>query len=345
MKQLQTVSGTKAAPPPRAAQTSPLERLSQALKGDLASVNAIILDRMQSDIPLIPQLAGHLIAAGGKRIRPVMTLASAALFGYDGGRQHKLAACVEFIHTATLLHDDVVDESDQRRGKASANALFGNEAAVLVGDFLFSRSFQLMVEDGSLDVLRILSNAAAVIAEGEVLQLSTANNIETTEEQYLDVISAKTAELFAAACEVGAVVAGRDPAECRAMREYGAYLGLAFQISDDVLDYAASEELLGKSLGDDFKEGKMTLPVIKALKNATPEEKAFWERCMGALEQKDGDLAQAVRLFERHNAIGRSLEQARGYAKKGIQLLKDLPQNALRKDLEDLIVFAVERQY
>lgn len=339
MKQLQ-----QTAQDPHETQ-GPLDRLAGALKGDMAKVNALILDRMQSDIPLIPQLAGHLIAAGGKRIRPLMTLAAAALFGYTGGRQHNLAACVEFIHTATLLHDDVVDESDKRRGRASANAIFGNEAAVLVGDFLFSRSFQLMVEDGSLDVLRILSNASAVIAEGEVLQLTTANNIETTQEQYLNVIAAKTAELFAAACEVGAVVAGRDPAECRAMRDYGAYLGLAFQISDDVLDYGASEAVLGKSLGDDFKEGKMTLPVLKALRNANDDERAFWTRCMADLNQSDDDFKHAKRLLERHNALGQSLEQARDYAKKGMMLLKDMPQNQMNKNLQELIVFAVEREY
>jgi len=324
---------------------NPLDRLAKALKPELDAVNALILSRMQSDIPLIPELAGHLIAAGGKRIRPLMTLASAALFGYKGDRQHRLSACVEFIHTATLLHDDVVDESDQRRGKASANAIFGNEAAVLVGDFLFSRSFQLMVEDGSLDVLRILSNASAVIAEGEVLQLSTANNLETTQDEYLAVIGAKTAELFAAACEVGAVVAGRDPAECAAMRNYGMYLGIAFQISDDTLDYSASEELLGKSLGDDFREGKMTLPVLLALEKATPDEKAFWKRCMVDLDQKEGDLKEAVRIFERYNAIGRALDIARDFAAKGRKLLNDLPQNQYRDDLAELISFAVEREY
>jgi octaprenyl-diphosphate synthase len=300
---------------------------------------------MRSDIPLIPQLAGHLIAAGGKRIRPVLTLASAALFGYKGTGQHKLAACVEFIHTATLLHDDVVDASDQRRGRASANALFGNEAAVLVGDFLFSRSFQLMVEDGSLDVLRILSNASAVIAEGEVLQLSTANNLETTEDQYMQVIGAKTAELFAAACEVGAVIAGRSSGEIRTMREYGQCLGIAFQISDDVLDYAASEERLGKSLGDDFREGKMTLPVIRALQHATDKERRFWQRCMAELKQEDVDFKEAVRLLEAHNALGASLETARQFAARGRQLLKDLPTHPLRQDLSDLITFAVERDY
>ncbi len=324
---------------------NPLERLAKSLKADLDLVNALIIDRMQSDIPLIPELAGHLIAAGGKRIRPLMTLASAALFGYTGDRHHRLSACVEFIHTATLLHDDVVDASDQRRGKASANAIFGNEAAVLVGDFLFSRSFQLMVEDGSLDVLRILSNASAVIAEGEVLQLSTANNLETTQDQYLDVIGAKTAELFAAACEVGAVVAGRDPAECEAIRNYGMYLGMGFQISDDVLDYSASEELLGKSLGDDFREGKMTLPVLMALEKATAEEKTFWQRCLGDLDQKPGDFEEALRIFERHNALGRSMDTARDFAARGRKLLNDLPGNKYRDDLADLITFAVEREY
>ncbi|TAL40121.1 MAG: polyprenyl synthetase family protein, partial [Alphaproteobacteria bacterium] len=282
---------------------------------------------------------------GGCACRPVLTLASAALFGYQGTRQHKLAACVEFIHTATLLHDDVVDDSDQRRGRASANALFGNEAAVLVGDFLFSRSFQLMVEDGSLDVLRILSNASAVIAEGEVLQLSTANNLETTEDQYMQVIGSKTAELFAAACEVGAVVAGRASGECKTMREYGQCLGIAFQISDDVLDYAASEDRLGKSLGDDFREGKMTLPVIKALEHASPGERKFWHRCMTDLDQKEGDFKEAMRLFIAHNALGQSLDIARQFAARGRQLLNDLPTHPLRKDLAELITFAVERDY
>ncbi len=324
---------------------NPLERLSQALKQDMAAVNAIILDKMQSDIPLIPQLAGHLIAAGGKRIRPLLTLASAALFDYEGDRQHRLSACVEFIHTATLLHDDVVDESDQRRGKASANAVFGNEAAVLVGDFLFSRSFQLMVEDGSLDVLRILSNASAVIAEGEVLQLSTANNLETTEAQYFDVIKAKTAELFAAACEVGAVVAGRSVSECKAMRDYGMHLGIAFQISDDVLDYGTSDERIGKNVGDDFKEGKMTLPVLIAIEKGSAEEKAFWKRCMGDMNQTEADLQQAMGLLKKHAALPSSLEKARMHVAKGQECLKSLPDNQIRHDLSELISFAVDRDY
>jgi len=324
---------------------NPLDRLSVVLKNDLSAVNALILQKMQSEVPLILQLAGHLIAAGGKRIRPLLTLASAALFGYQGTRQHRLSACVEFIHTATLLHDDVVDESDQRRGRSSANALFGNEAAVLVGDFLFSRSFQLMVEDGSLDILRILSTAAAVIAEGEVLQLSIANNLETTEDQYFRVIRAKTAELFAAACEVGAVVAGVGPAECRAMRDYGMYLGIAFQISDDVLDYTSVETRLGKSVGDDFKEGKMTLPVIRAIAQSTPSEMSFWARCLADLRQKDGDLQEAFSLLKRHGALESSLAEARRYSDLGIKSLAALPDHPLRQHLQELIVFAVERDY
>jgi octaprenyl-diphosphate synthase len=324
---------------------SPLEALSSRLKDGMEGVNAIILEKMQSDIALIPKLAGHLIAAGGKRIRPLLTLGSAALFDYRGDRQHRLAACVEFIHTATLLHDDVVDASDQRRGRASANAIFGNEAAVLVGDFLFSKSFQLMTEDGSLEVLRILSDASAIIAEGEVMQLSAAKDIAATEAQYLKIIRAKTAALFAAACEVGAVVAERSAAECAAVRDYGMNLGIAFQISDDVLDYAAEQKRLGKSLGDDFREGKMTLPVLKAVAKADGAEKKFWKRCMADLDQKDGDFEQAVVLMRKHGALEASLEDARVYAGKGREALSSLPDNEVRRELEGLISFAVEREY
>jgi octaprenyl-diphosphate synthase len=332
-------------PQQKQSAVTPLESLSVRLKTDMGAVNAIIVDRMQSDIPLIPELAGHLIAAGGKRIRPLLTLASAALFGHEGGRQHRLAACVEFIHTATLLHDDVVDASDQRRGRASANALFGNEAAVLVGDFLFSRSFQLMVEDGSLDVLRILSGASAVIAEGEVLQLSTANDIGTTEAQYFQVIRSKTAALFAAACEVGAVVAGRPPEECRAMRDYGMALGVAFQISDDVLDYASSSQSMGKSPGDDFREGKMTLPVIKAIAKAPPAERKFWSRCMS----RDGwrqeeDFSEALSLLRAHDTLESSLADARAYVDIGKKAIETLPRHPIKNDLIGLLDFTVERE-
>lgn len=322
---------------------TPLELLAESLKPGMARVNEIILQKMQSEIPLIPQLAGHLIGGGGKRIRPLLTLASAALFGGGQGREHRLAACVEFIHTATLLHDDVVDNSDQRRGKASANALFGNEAAVLVGDFLFSRSFQLMVEDGSIDVLRILSNASAEIAEGEVLQLTTTRNIDTTVDEYLRVIAAKTAVLFAAACEVGAVVAGRSAEEQQALKNYGTSLGIAFQISDDVLDYAADEKTLGKSVGDDFREGKMTLPALIAIESATVEEKAFWQRTMGALEQRDGDLEQAIELMDKYNAFSRALDRARQVAAEAGQSLDILPPGDMRNWLAELAFYAVDR--
>lgn len=329
-----------------AIEGNPLNRLAERLAEDMTAVNATIIGKMHSDVPLIPELASHLIAAGGKRIRPLLTLACTALFGYQGTRQHKLAACVEFIHTATLLHDDVVDESSQRRGKASANAIFGNEAAVLVGDFLFSRSFQLMTEDGSLEVLKILSDASAVIAEGEVMQLTTANNIETSTEQYLQVIGAKTAALFAAACEVGGVIAGRPAQDCKALRDYGEYLGVAFQISDDVLDYGADAARLGKSLGDDFKEGKMTLPVIIAIEKGDESERAFWARVMGTPEQQQPqDLATAMELLQKHDALVLALREAEAYAAKGVACLKTLPEGPIRQDLGDLIHYAVRRDH
>lgn len=329
-----------------ATSAGPVERLNTALAADMAAVNATILDRMQSDIPLIPELASHLIAAGGKRIRPLLTLASAALFEYKGTRQHKLAACVEFIHTATLLHDDVVDESTQRRGRASANALFGNEAAVLVGDFLFSRSFQLMTEDGSLEVLKILSDASAIIAEGEVMQLTTANDLSTTTKTYMRVIAAKTAALFAAACEVGAVVAERPVAEIAAMRDYGQYLGIAFQISDDVLDYGAGGAKMGKNVGDDFHEGKMTLPVIDAIGKADSREKEFWARTLQTPEQQtDDDLQTAIGILQRHGSLDASLKMADHYVARGIECLAGLPAHPLRDDLADLISFAARRDH
>ncbi len=323
----------------------PLDSLSQYLKDDMRAVNQIILDKMQSEIPLIPELASHLIAAGGKRIRPLLTLAAAALFNCQNNRQHRLAACVEFIHTATLLHDDVVDASDQRRGRASANALFGNEAAVLVGDFLFSRSFQLMTDDGSVEVMKVLSNASAVIAEGEVFQLSMINDLSVTEDQYLRMIGAKTAALFAAACEVGGIVAGATPEQCRALKDYGACLGVVFQISDDVLDYAANAELLGKAVGDDFREGKVTLPVLKALAQADAAERAFWQRCLGDLNQNDKDLKQAIDLIKKHSAIEKSLKAGEAYVRQGRACLEKLPQHPLRDDLAELISFALHRDY
>lgn len=337
---------TAAGSPARAGgDSNPLDRLATALAADMAAVNAEIIAKMHSDVPLIPELASHLIAAGGKRIRPLLTLATAALFGYQGQRHHRLAACVEFIHTATLLHDDVVDESTQRRGRASANAIFGNEAAVLVGDYLFSRAFQLMTEDGSLEILRILSQASAIIAEGEVMQLATANDIGTSTDTYLKVINAKTAALFAAACEVGGVIAGRPANECAALREYGEYLGVAFQISDDVLDYAAESAKIGKTAGDDFREGKLTLPVIVALQKADAEEHKFWERTMATPEQQTPeDLATAIAILRKHEALEEALRQGDAYVAKGAACLKALPDSPIRQDLQGLLRFALRRE-
>lgn len=329
-------------------QTSinPLTQLAELFDADMRHVNQIILTKMHSEVPLIPELAGHLIAAGGKRLRPLLTVASAAICGYQAGdRHHHLAACVEFIHTATLLHDDVVDESNQRRGQDSANAIFGNESAVLVGDFLFSRAFQLMVEDGSLDVLRILSNASAVIAEGEVMQLATANNLETSFAQYLKVITAKTAALFAAACETGGVVAGQDDKITRALYDYGLNLGIAFQIADDVLDYMASEAKLGKSLGDDLKEGKMTLPVIYALQQASEDEHAFWRDIFVNQNLGDDSLRKATDICLKHDSFNQSLNTARDYKEKALSALDFLPSHPARDILRDIADYVIDRAH
>jgi octaprenyl-diphosphate synthase len=326
-------------------QKPSIAALSALVGDDLKQVNALILRRMDSPVALIPQVAGHIIAAGGKRLRPMLTLASARMCGYTGRRHVALAACVEFIHTATLLHDDVVDASDLRRGLATANAVWGNKSSVLVGDFLFSRAFQVMVEDGSLEVLRILANASAVIAEGEVLQLTTANDTETTENAYLEVIRAKTATLFAAACRVGAVVADRPRVEADALDSFGLNLGIAFQLVDDMLDYAADERTLGKSVGDDFRDGKITLPVVLAFLRGGDEERRFWRRVMEDQEQQDGDLARAIQLMEKHGSLRDTVERARHYgaiARDALGLFADGPE---KRALIELIQFAIHRAY
>lgn len=330
-------------PDPEAA----LKTLLDLVADDMVAVNAVILERMQSPVALIPELAKYLIAAGGKRLRPVLTIAAAKMCGDAESvvRARKLAASVEFIHTATLLHDDVVDESQLRRGNPSANAVFGNEASVLVGDFLFSRSFQLMTEDGSLDVLRILSTASAVIAEGEVLQLMTAGDTATSEQSYLDVVRAKTAELFAAACQVGAVVAGADAEAVNALRSYGMNLGIAFQIADDVLDYSARQATLGKTIGDDFREGKMTLPVILAIARGTDEERAFWHRTMSELNQQDGDLEQAQAYLAKHNTLNDSIARARHYCQIARDSLARFPASPLKQAFSDVVDFIVDREF
>jgi octaprenyl-diphosphate synthase len=325
------------------ARSSPLETLSALLEPDMKSVNALILRHMDSPVTLIPQLAGYLIAAGGKRVRPLLTLAATQIYSGDMNRAHGLAAAVEFIHSATLLHDDVVDESAQRRGRDTANIVFGNQASVLVGDFLFSRAFQLMVTDGSLDVLRILSNASAIIAQGEVMQLAATGNLATTIDDYLEIIKAKTAALFAAACEVGPVISGAGHDAAQAMAEYGMNLGIAFQIADDALDYDADQEKLGKTIGDDFREGKMTAPVIIALQNADAEEKKFWARTIAEKSQDDSDLQQAQAILQRHNATKGALTLAQDYAERAQLALAEAPDHALRALLDTLCRFVVDR--
>ena len=323
-----------------------LDVLHGLVKNDLAAVNRRIIEKMQSPVALIPQLAGHIIAAGGKRLRPMLTLAAARLCGYGEGERHcALAACVEFIHTATLLHDDVVDESLLRRGQESANAVWGNQASVLVGDFLFSRSFELMVEDGSLEVLRILSNASAVIAEGEVLQLVTTNDTGTGEADYLEVIRCKTATLFAAAAKIGAVVAGRPEVEQQALADYGMNLGIAFQLIDDLLDYSALQAQLGKTVGDDFREGKMSLPVVLAFARANDEEREFWTRTMERMEQEEGDLGQAIVLLQKHGVLDETAGRARDYAIRAKQALAVFPESEIRAAMMEAVDFAVDRAY
>lgn len=309
------------------------------------AVNAIILDRMQSEIPLIPALAGHLISGGGKRMRPMLTLAGADVLGYQGTRHHKLAAAVEFIHTATLLHDDVVDGSETRRGRDTANIVFGNPATVLVGDFLFSRAFEVMVEDGSLKVLKILSSASAIIAQGEVDQLVSQRRIETSEERYLHIIGAKTAALFAAASRIAAVVAERGEAEEKALDDYGRNLGVAFQLVDDAIDYDSSSAEMGKDRGDDFREGKMTLPVILAYARGTEEERAFWRDAVAGFANSDEDLGRAVEIIHKHNAVADTRERARLYAQRACDALAIFPDSEARRAMVEAAQFAVSRGY
>ncbi len=333
-----------------------LRALSELLEDDMAACNRAIVARMDSPVPLIPQLAAHLVAAGGKRLRPLLTLASARLCGYvpESGpetgpasrpvaRHVGLAACVEFIHTATLLHDDVVDDSQLRRGLASANAVFGNKASVLVGDFLFARSFQLMTDDGSLKVMAILSAAAATIAEGEVLQMATQNDLSTPVERYLQVIHGKTAALFAAACRVGAVVAARPEPEELALEAFGTNLGMAFQLVDDALDYAADQAALGKTVGDDFREGKITLPVLTAYERGDEAERVFWRRVIEMSEHGDDDLEHAMTLIARRDAIGVTLRRAGQYAQAARDALRPFPDTRIRRLMGEVALYTVSR--
>jgi octaprenyl-diphosphate synthase len=325
--------------------TGAVEQLFRLVEPDLQHVNALILERMRSDVPLIPELAGHLINSGGKRLRPMLTLAASQLCGYQGLAHIRLATAVEFIHTATLLHDDVVDDSELRRGKAAAHVIWGNAPSVLVGDFLFSRSFQLMVETGSLRVLNILSNAAAVIAEGEVMQLSTKSNIGVTEDTYLKIVAAKTAALFAAAAESGAVIAQVDGLREAALKTYGHNLGIAFQLVDDALDYSGREAMMGKAVGDDFREGKLTLPVIHALALANADEAEFWRRTMAHHSQTDADLTHAIHLIDKHQAIAATLKRARQFTDEACRALNVFADSPMRRALHDLAEFCVSRAY
>jgi octaprenyl-diphosphate synthase len=331
--------------PLRSAREPSLEPMMELVGEDMNGVNAVILERMQSKVALIPELAGHLIAGGGKRMRPMLTLACAKLLGYPGTRHHKLAAAVEFIHTATLLHDDVVDGSGMRRGKRTANLIWGNPSSVLVGDFLFSRAFELMVEDGSLKVLKILSSASCVIAEGEVDQLTAQRRIETDEEHYLAIIGAKTAALFAAACRVAPVVAEADEETELALESYGKHLGIAFQLADDVIDYASEESVMGKGVGDDFRDGKMTLPVILAYARGSEEDRKFWRAAMSGERVSDEDLVHAIDLMRSTEALAGTVECARQYGRRAIDALANFPPGKAKSALTDAVEFAIRRAY
>ena len=322
-----------------------LQPILDLVAADMQAVNRIILDKAISNVDLIPKLAHHLIDSGGKRLRPMLTLAAAKLCDYQGDGHVRLAASVEFMHTATLLHDDVVDESDVRRGKHAARIVWGNQASVLVGDFLLGQAFRMMVDVGSLPALKILANAAAVIAEGEVMQLAAAKNMATSEDEYLAIISAKTAALFAAAAEVGAAITQRPAAEQAALRAYGRNLGIAFQLVDDALDYGGDSKRLGKSVGDDFREGKITLPVILSYRRGPDAERQFWQRTLATGDIRDGDLEQAITHMKRHKAIEATCERARHYGQIAGEALAVFPDGVAKTALLDAIAFCVARAH
>ena len=322
-----------------------IDRLVELVTPDMLRVNAQILSRTGSEVTMIPEVANHLISSGGKRLRPMLTLAMASLTGYSGDGHIKLAAAVEFMHTATLLHDDVVDESDVRRGKTAARLLWGNEASVLVGDFLLGQAFRMMVEVGSLRALDILSNAAAIIAEGEVMQLGAAKNTATTEDEYLAVIRAKTAELFAAACEVGPVLTNRPKAEHAACRSFGMNLGIAFQLVDDVLDYGGKSAKLGKNVGDDFREGKITLPVVLSFRRGSESEREFWTRALERGEVADSDLETALGLMTKHRALEDTIGRAQHYAAIARDALALFPASEMKQALEEAVEFCTVRTH
>jgi octaprenyl-diphosphate synthase len=340
-----TVRVEPAAQRDASADANAAERLAALAYDDMRRVDALILERLDSHVALIPELSRYLIEAGGKRVRPMITVAAANMLGQCEQPPVLLAAAVEFIHTATLLHDDVVDESGMRRGKVAANLVWSNASSVLVGDFLFARSFSLMVEAGSMKALGVLSAAASTIAEGEVRQLSAVKDLGVSVETYMEIIDAKTAALFAAAAEVAGIVAGRPLVEEEALRTYGRELGLAFQLVDDALDYGGAASKLGKSVGDDFREGKVTLPVALCLQAATGDEAEFWKRTIAETDQREGDFEQALAYISRHGSLRATLDQARDHARRAREALEIFPDNAWRTAMGDLADFVVERAY
>jgi octaprenyl-diphosphate synthase len=323
--------------------TTSIGHLIELVAPDMERVNGTILSRTGSEVTMIPEIANHLIESGGKRLRPMLTLAMARLSDYGGDGHVKLAAAVEFMHTATLLHDDVVDGSEMRRGKLAARMLWGNEASVLVGDFLLGQAFKMMVEVGSLRSLEILSNAAAIIAEGEVMQLAAAKNTATTEDEYLSVIRAKTAELFGAACEVGPALGGRPKDEQSACRSFGMNLGIAFQLVDDALDYGGKAAKLGKNVGDDFREGKITLPVVLSFRRGSESERTFWRRVLEKGDASAADLEQAIALMAKHRALEDTVQRARHYGAIAKDALALFPASPMKEALEETVEFCIAR--
>ena len=321
------------------------EKILAKVRNDLEEIEAALAENLNPNLELVSQAAGHILFSGGKRLRPLLMVLCARICGYNGDYDKRFSTIFEYLHTATLLHDDVVDDSDMRRGKASARMVWGNQASVLVGDFLLGQAFKMMVEVGSLDCLRILSNAASVIAEGEVMQLTTAKNVETTEDEYLAVIRAKTAALFSAAAEVGPVIAGAGKSEEAAFRSYGMNLGLAFQLIDDALDYGGNSQSLGKSVGDDFREGKVTLPVVLAYRRGTNENRAFWKRCLEKGDIGDGDLDNAITLMREHRTIEDSVERARHYGAIARDALAPIKASPQKDALLHLVDFCIQRAY
>ena len=322
-----------------------IDPLVDLVSADMDRVNATIISRTGSEVAMIPEVANHLITSGGKRLRPMLTLALSRLVGYAGDGHIKLAAAVEFMHTATLLHDDVVDQSELRRGRLAARMLWGNEASVLVGDFLLGQAFKMMVEVGSLKALEILSAAAAVIAEGEVMQLAAAKNTSTTEDEYIAVIRAKTAELFAAACEVGPAISARQKAEQAASRSFGMNLGITFQLVDDALDYGGAAARLGKNIGDDFREGKITLPVVLAFRRGSDTEREFWRRTLERGETAEADLDHAIGLMAKHRAIEDTIGRAHHYGAIARDALALFPDSKMKSALAETVDFCIARTH